>query len=344
MASASNLRIGLLGTSYVSTYAVIAPWREGAGIEVTAVASRDAARAASFAAEHGIAQSFGSYEDLLTDGAIDAVYVGLPNGLHGHWTREAMAAGYPVLCEKPMAANAEEADLMVRTSEATGNLLVEALHWKDHPIAPRIRELLAGLGALQSMDMRYVLPGQFLPRDNIRFSADLAGGWLMDQGSYCISMARFVAGEPEAVVSARAQEAFRGVDGGMEFELAFPGRIACRISGSMIDESEPEIITTVLFTCSEGTLHITNPFLPGTNPFTAEQGAKLVVERRDGTRHEERADLVSSWFCQANAFAKLAREWSGGPVPAWDAVANMRVVDAVYRAAGMEVRKPATCP
>lgn len=344
MASASKLRIGLLGTSYVSTYAVIAPWRDGADIEVTAVASRNAARAAAFAAEHGIAQSFGSYHELLIDGAIDAVYIGLPNGMHGHWALEAMAAGYPVLCEKPMAANAEESDLMVRTSEATGKLLVEALHWKDHPIAPRIREILAGLGDLQSMDMRYVLPGQFLPRDNIRFSADLAGGWLMDQGSYCISMARFVAGEPEAVISARAKEAFPGVDGGMEFELAFRGGVACRISGSMIDESEPEIITTVQFTCTGGTLHVTNPFLPGRNPFTAEQGAKLVVERKDGSRHEERADLVSSWFCQANVFAKLACGWQGEPPPAWDAVANMRVVDAVYRAAGMEVRKPAICP
>lgn len=344
MASASKLRIGLLGTSYVSTYAVIVPWREGADIEVTAVASRDAARAQAFAVEHGIARSFGSYEELLCCDAIDAVYVGLPNGMHGAWARKAMEAGFPVLCEKPMAANAGEAEEMCRKSQSSGKLLVEALHWKDHPIAPRILELLEGLGELQGMDMRYVLPGQFLPRDNIRFSADLAGGWLMDQGSYCISMARFVAGEPEAVISARAVEAFPGVDGGMEFELAFAGGLRARIGGSMIDESEPEIITTVLFTCSGGTLHLTNPFLPGRNPFTVEQGAKLVIERRDGTAHEERADLVSSWFCQANAFARLAREWTGGPPPARDAVANMRVVDAVYRAAGMEVRQPATCP
>ena len=344
MAIQNKLRLGLLGTSYVSTYAVIAPARQGADIEVTAVASRDGARAAAFAREHDIAQSFGSYADLLADGAIDAVYVGLPNALHGYWTKEALAAGFPVLCEKPMAANADEAQDMVRTAEATGQPLQEALHWKDHPIAPRIRELLAGLGRLEEMDMRYVLPGSFLPRDNIRFSSDLAGGWLMDQGCYCISMARFVAGEPEAVVRATAQEAFPGVDGAMEFELAFPGGITARIGGSMIDENQPEIITTVLFHCTGGTLHVTNPFLPGANPFTAEQGALIVVKRKDGTRHEERADLVSSWFCQANAFAKLVCDWNGSAVPAWDAVANMRVVDAVYRAAGMAVRQPTTCP
>ncbi len=334
-----KLKIGILGCSYVSTYAILEPARQGADIVVTAVASRDAARAAEFAAQHGIAQSFGSYEDLLFEGDIEAVYIGLPNSMHGHWAKEAMAAGYPVLCEKPMAANAAEADNMTRTSEATGVPLVEAIHWKDHPIAPRIKAILTGLGPLQAMDMRYSLPGDFLPRDNIRFAANLSGGWLMDQGSYCISMARFVAGEPEQVLSAVASEASLGVDGGMEFELAFSGGVTARIGGSMIDMAVREVVVTTAFTCVGGTLTVTNPFLPGVNPFTVEQGALMVVERADGTRHEERADLVSSWFCQANAFAKLVRQWNGGPVPAWDAVANMKVVDAVYRAAGMEDRR-----
>ncbi len=336
-----KLKIGILGCSYVSTYAIIEPARQGADIVVTAIASRDAARAAEFAAQHCIPQSFGSYEDMLFDGDFEAVYIGLPNSMHGRWAKEAMALGYPVLCEKPMAANAAEADHMTRTSEATGVPLVEAIHWQTHPIAPRIKAILAGLGPLQSMDMRFSLPGDFLPRDNIRFAADLAGGWLMDQGCYCISMARFVAGEPEAVVSATASEATPGVDGGMEFELAFPGGVHCRIGGSMIDMGVTEVVVSTAFACAAGTLTVTNPFLPGANPFTVEQGALMVVERADGTREEERADLVSSWFCQANAFAKLVREWNGGPVPAWDAVANMKVVDAVYRAAGMEARTPA---
>lgn len=344
MAGASKLRIGLLGTSYVSTYAVIAPWQEGAQIEVAAVASRDAGRAAAFAREHGIARSFGSYGDLLDKADIDAVYVGLPNGLHGHWTRRAIAAGLPVLCEKPMAANAAEADAMVREAEGRGILLVEALHWKDHPVATRIRELVAGLGPVRRMDMRYCLPGHFLPRDNIRFSADLAGGWLMDQGCYCISLARFLCGEPAGAVCATAQLAFPGVDGGMDCALSFPDDVECRISGSMIDPGEGEIITTARIACAGGTLTLVNPFLPGANPFTAEQGARLVVERADGTAFEERADLVSSWYCQANAFAGLVRGWKGGPVPARDAAANMRVVDALYRAAGMEPRAPTACP
>ena len=336
-----RLKIGILGCSYVSTYAVLEPARAGADIVVTAVASRNAATAARFAAEHNIPQSFGNYRDLLSGVDIEAVYIGLPNALHGHWARAAMVAGYPVLCEKPMAANAAEAALMARTAEATGTVLAEAIHWKDHPIAPRIKAILAGLGPLRSMDMRFSLPGTFLPRDNIRFSADLAGGWLMDQGCYCISLARYVAGEPERVLRAVASEASPGVDGGMEFELGFADGVTARIGGSMIDPAVQEVVVTTLFNCAQGVLKVDNPFLPGINPFTAEQGALMVIERPDGTREEERADLVSSWFCQANAFARLVRGWSGGPVPAWDAVANMQVVDAVYRAAGMEPRMPA---
>lgn len=336
-----TIRLGLLGCSTVSTYAVLAPAAQGADIAVTAVAGRDPARTAAFAAQHGIARHFPDYAALLAEAEIDAVYVGLPNNLHGKWTKAALAAGFPVLCEKPMAANAREAEEMVAMAEAAGLPLVEAIHWSDHPIAGRIKAILSELGPLRAMELRYSLAGDMLPRDNIRFAADLAGGWLMDQGSYCISMARFVAGEPEEVISAKAEEAFPGVDGGMEAELRFPGGVTCRIGGSMIDMDVKEVILSARFTCDSGTLSIADPYLPGANPFTAEQGARLTIELADGTRREERADLVSSWFCQANRFAEIVRTWRGGPVPARDAVANMRVVDAIYRKAGMEVRQPA---
>lgn len=336
-----RIRLGLLGCSTVSTYAVLAPAAEGADIEVAAVAGRDPERTAAFAARHGIGQHFTDYAALLAKAEIDAVYVGLPNNLHGKWTKAALAAGYPVLCEKPMAANAEEAAEMVRAAEAAGLPLVEAIHWSDHPIAGRIKAILAELGPLQTMDMRYSLPGDMLPRDNIRFATDLAGGWLMDQGSYCISFARYFAGEPEEVISAVADEALPGLDGGMETELRFPGGVTCRIGGSMIDLAVKEVVLSARFACRDGTLSIADPYLPGANPFTTEQGARLVVERKDGKRREERADLVSSWFCQANRFAEIVRGWTGGPVPARDAVANMRVVDAIYRKAGMDVRKAA---
>lgn len=336
-----RLRIGVLGCANVADYAILAPWREGADIAVAAVAARDPARAQAYADQHGVPKAYDSYDALIREAEVDAVYVALPNGLHGRWSVAALEAGRAVLCEKPLAANAVEAEWMARAADAAGLPLVEALHWRDHPVAARISELLRALGPLRSMDLRYSLPGGFLLADNIRFDAGLAGGWLMDQGCYCVSFARYFAGEPDAVLSARAVEERPGIDGGMDIALRFAGGVDCRISGSMIDRAVPELDLGARFVCDGGVLTVSDPYLPGANPFTRRQGAVLTVERSDGTRHEEVADLVSSWRCQADAFAATVRSWRPGqPNPAWDAVHTMRAVDAIYLAAGMEPRRP----
>jgi predicted dehydrogenase len=322
-----RLRLGMLGCANVSAYAMLQPVREGADIVVTAVAARDPARAPS-------------YEALIRDADIDAVYVALPNGLHGRWSIAALEAGRPVLCEKPLAANAFEAETMARAAETAGLPLVEALHWRDHPVADRLRTLLSSMGPLRGMDLRYSLPGGMLSQGNIRFDPAMAGGWLMDQGCYCVSVARYFAGEPEEIIAASAVEERPGIDGGAEARLRFPGEVSCRIVGSMIDPSVRELELNARFECEGGEVTVENLCLPGANPFTREQGAQLVVRRSDGSGFEERADLVSSWFCQANAFAATVRGWRSGANPAWDAVGTMRVVDAIYEAAGMQPRQP----
>jgi predicted dehydrogenase len=337
-----RLRIGMLGCANVAAYALLAPWREGAAIEVVAVAGRDPARARAYAAGHGIAAVFDSYAALIDQADVDAIYVAVPNGLHGRWAIAALRGGYPVLCEKPLAANAAEARRMAEAADAAGLALVEAVHWRDHPAAARIADLLRGLGRLRSMDLRYSLPGGFLPPDDIRFSPSLAGGWLMDQGCYCISFARYFAGEPEAVVSARAVEERPGVDGGMDIVLRFAGDVVARIGGSMIDRGVTRLELGATFVCEGGVLSVSDPYLPGANPFTHRQGAVIAIDRADGTRHREVADLVSSWRCQADMFAALVRGWQAGDVnPAWDGVATMRVIDAIYAAAGLAPRQPA---
>lgn len=337
-----RLRIGMLGCANVAEYALLAPWREGADIIVAAVAARDPNRAQAYAAEHGIAMAYQSYGDLLERADVDAVYVALPNGLHGRWAIAALNAGFPVLCEKPLAANAQEARNMVEAADAAGLPLVEAVHWRDHPVAARIADLLGPLGRLRAMDLRYSLPGGFLPADNIRFSPTLAGGWLMDQGCYCISFARHFAGEPEAVLSATATEERPGIDGGMEVALRFPGDVIGRIGGSMIDRAVTQLELGARFECEGGTLTVSDPYLPGTNPFTNHQGAVLTVERSDGFRHQETADLISSWRCQADMFASLVKGWKAGDAnPGWDGAATMRAIDAIYAAAGLAPRRPA---
>jgi predicted dehydrogenase len=333
-----RIRLGVLGCATVVDYAILQPWRNGADIVVAAIAARDGTRARAFAEQHNIAQAFHGYDALLRSADVDAIYIALPNALHGRWSIAALEAGFPVLCEKPLASNADEADTMAQTAERVGLPLVEAMHWRLHPVAARIAQAISTLGTLRSMEFQFSLPGEMLSPDNIRFDERLAGGWLMDQGCYCISLARLICGEPEAVFDVVATERSPGLDGGMDARLRFSGNVECRIAGSMIDTDVREMIVWARFSGDYGELIVTNPFLPGATPFPGEQGARLSIAYSDGSRLEERADLVSSWFCQANAFARLVRSWTPGFSAARDAVANMRVVDAIYRAAGMQPR------
>jgi predicted dehydrogenase len=140
---APPLRIGILGAARIAPMALVAPARRVAEAEVVAIAARDPAKARAFAARHGIARVHESYDALLADPALDAVYNPLPNGLHCEWTIRALRAGKHVLCEKPMASNAEEAARMAAAARETGFKLVEAFHWRYHPLAARMKAILA---------------------------------------------------------------------------------------------------------------------------------------------------------------------------------------------------------
>ena len=137
-----TLRLGLLSTARING-AVLAGAAATDAVEVAAVASRDHARAEAYAAEHGIARAHGSYEALLADPDVDAVYVSLPNSLHVEWSIRALEAGKHVLCEKPIASNAAEAERMAQAADDAGRVLVEAFHWRYHPLAARVKELIA---------------------------------------------------------------------------------------------------------------------------------------------------------------------------------------------------------
>ena len=136
------LRIGILGAARIAPMALCRPAREVEGVEVVAIAARDAARAQQFAAKHGIAKVHASYDALLADDAIDAIYNPLPNGLHAEWTIRALEAGKHVLCEKPIASNAAEAAQMAEAAERTGRVLMEAFHWRYHRLAALMREVV----------------------------------------------------------------------------------------------------------------------------------------------------------------------------------------------------------
>jgi predicted dehydrogenase len=332
MNDTTTLRIGILGAARIAPQALIKPARDNADVEVVAVAARDAVRAKDFATKHGIPTAYGSYAELLADPSVTAVYNPLPNGLHGRWTLAALAAGKHVLCEKPFTANADEARTVADAARESGLVVMEAFHYRHHPVAERMREIVASgeLGALRDVRANVAFP---LPRfSDIRYRADLAGGALMDAGCYSVHMVRLLGGAEPEVVSARAALHGADVDRAMHAELRFPaghtGRIGCSLWSSDILRISARAVG------ERGEMRVFNPLAP--------QYWHRIAVRTPAGRRVEHLSRRPSYAYQLDAFASAVLR--GGPVltdPA-DAIRTMTVIDAIYRAAGLPVREPST--
>ncbi len=329
------LRIGVLGAAAIAPSALIKPARENARVSVVAVAARDRVRAAEFARRHGVPTVHTDYTELLADPDVDAVYVPLPNGLHAEWTLKALDAGKHVLCEKPFTANRAEAELVADAADAAraerGLVVMEAFHYRYHPLAERMREIVASgeLGEVRRIETALCFP---LPRfGDIRYDYGLAGGAAMDAGCYAVHAARLLGGEPR-VVSARALTMRRDprVDRAMTAELSYPGGATGRVRASMWSRSLLSMRARVVG--SDATMSVFN--------FVAPQVFHRLTVRppKGGPRRVERVAGPSSYACQLEAFAAAVLD--GGPVltPARDAVATMGLLDDVYRAAGLPLR------
>ncbi len=207
-----QLRIGTLGAARITPAALVRPARAVPEVELVAVAARDRNRAEEFAAKHGIPRVLDSYDALIADPDIDAIYNPLPNGLHAEWTEKALVAGKHVLCEKPFSANAAEAEHVAEVAAQTPLVVMEAFHYRYHPVAARMREIAQSgeLGELRRIETSMCIPLP-LPKD-IRYRHDLGGGAVMDVGCYAIHMNRLVAGTEPRVVSARAKTIKPNVD------------------------------------------------------------------------------------------------------------------------------------
>jgi predicted dehydrogenase len=336
------LRIGLLGTARITTAAMIEPVQllgPAAGVELAAVGSRDAERAAAYAAQHGIARSHGSYEALVEDPDVDAVYNPLPNSLHEPWSIAALAAGKAVLCEKPLADNTAEAARMVQAARRHGRPLVEAVHYRYHPFTDRVVELVStgAIGRLRSLEARFWVPAGRVRPDNIRFRYGLGGGATMDIGCYCIHAIRLLGGGEPVVRSARPTpySLDNSVDGpvdgsvdvAMEARLELPGGVAANIDCSL---SAPRFDSRVVAVGDEGELEVTNLFQP-------QRGNRLVL-RRAGEELVEEHETTPTFAFQLRAFADTVTSGRPSLTPGDDAIATMRVIDDVYRAAGMRPR------
>ncbi|OBG17969.1 oxidoreductase [Mycolicibacterium celeriflavum] len=328
---AAPLRIGILGASKFAQMTLIDPARGNAEIIVAAVASRDELQAEAFAEEYGIGRVHGSYEALIDDPDLDAVYVVLPNALHGRWVRDAVAAGKHVLCQKPFAANATEARELADLASASDPVVMEALQYRYHPLTARVEEIIESgeLGKLERVEVNLcVLLPQF---SSSAYNFDLAGGATMDAGSYAVDMVRTFGGSTPEVVSAQAKLRGPQVDRAMTAELRFDGghtgRVRCAIWSSNLVRVSAKVVG------DRGELRVLNPAVP-------HFFRRLSVRSTDGKRVEH-FPRRTSYAYQLDAFAAAVLRDEPVKTTPEAAVENMTVIDAIYRAAGLPLRQPA---
>lgn len=322
------LRFGTLGAARITPPALVAPAKENPGVEVVAVAARDRAKAKTFAEEHGIARVHSTYQEVIDDPAVEVVYNPLPISHHCEWTIKALRAGKHVLCEKAIANNAEEAQRMTDVARETGLVLMEAFHYRYHPVFLRAQQIVSGreLGPLKSVEAWFTTP--ITNPQDIRMIYETGGGVTMDIGCYPIHWVRHLTGEEPEVVSANAAVGPPKVDLSLTAELRFPGGISGRVRGSM--EASAGFSAELVAEGARGTLRVTNPLAP-------QLGHKIELTVEGGTS-EETLDRRPTYAYQLDAFVDAVLNGTPLPTDGEDGVRNMKVIDAAYIAAGLPPR------
>ena len=319
------LRWGILGAAHIASRRVLPAMARSRRHSVLAVASRDPARAQEFAARFAIPRVYSGYEALLADPEIDAVYNPLPNALHRIWTERAAHAGKHVLCEKPLGVTTDDAAAMAATCAARGVVLLEAFMYRHHPQIDRLRALLRD-GAVGAPWLVRAWFSFTAASGNIRLDPALGGGGLLDVGCYAVNISRLVLGEP---VSAAAEAVYDGgVDVRLSGLLAFPGGRAALIDCGL--RAPPRQGCEIVGT--DGTITLARPFQPEDDPATI-----LLTTPRGTTALE--VPGTNQYTVMLDDFAALVVDGAPSRYPPSDAVANMRALDALARAARTGTRQ-----
>ena len=320
------LRWGVLSTANINRKVVPGTRRAGR-CEVVAIASRDPDSAARGAAEYDIPRAHGSYEELLADPEVDAVYNPLPNHLHAEWTIAAARAGKHVLCEKPLAMNAEEAERMVEACAKAGVVLMEAFMYRLHPSWEGVRELVRSgrIGELRSVQSWF----SYFNDDptNIRNIPDAGGGALYDIGCYAVNLSRMLFGsEPSRIQASMTLDETMGVDVLTSAVLGFGHGVA-----TFTVSTRAETDQRVHIYGTEGRISVGIPFnVPPDRPtqiFLTAGGDPPVAPDTEAITF----DVADPYTVQAERFARAVLDGEPVPIPTADSIANMRVIDEIFR-------------
>jgi len=325
------IRIGILGAARIAPRGIVTPANALLGAEVVAIGARTLERAQNFAAQHSIPMACGSYGELIARDDVDLVYVALPPSAHLEWCKAALANGKHVLVEKPFASNAQDAAQMVAAARAADRQLLEAFHYRFHPLFERALSALRGgnIGRIRHIEAIF---NALLPDTpgELRYIEELGGGALMDLGCYCMHWIRTVAGDEPTVVSAQARCATPGVDLEVSAELAFTSGPTATLKCSMQPE-DGVLFRRLRVQGDKGVLEFDNPVSPHSGATlsieTDAQSAPQIVSGGDTTFHFQLRHVLE-------VIEGRAQPLTGGD----DAIGNMRAIDAIYRAAGMRPR------
>ena len=313
-----KVRWGILGTAKIAVTKVIPAMQQSEGCEIAAIASRDLSKARAAASELNIPNAYGSYEELLADSSIEAIYNPLPNNLHVPWTLKAAEAGKHVLCEKPIALNAAEARTLIEVRDRTGLRIQEAFMVRTHPQWLETRRLINSgrIGSLRSITgfFSYFNPDPA----NIRNHLELGGGALMDIGCYPITISRFMyETEPTRVLGLIERDATR-TDTLTSAVLDFPNGHSTFTCSTRLAPYQ-----RMIFTGTEGRIEVLIPF-------NAPNDRPTQILLNDETIE---FPICDQYEIQGSLFSRAIRENTEQPIPLEDAINNMTVIDAVFRSA-----------
>jgi D-xylose 1-dehydrogenase (NADP+, D-xylono-1,5-lactone-forming) len=315
---APAVKWGILSTADINR-ALIPGAHASPKIELIAVASRDKQRAEDYAREWNIERAYGTYDELLADPDVEAIYNPLPNTLHAEWSIKALDAGKHVLCEKPFSRHAEEVEASFDAAERNDRLLSEAFMYRHNPQTARLKELVAG-GAIGTLRLvRSTFSYSLYDAENIRMRTDVEGGALMDVGCYCVSGTRLLAGEPESV-SASAWFGETGTDWVFTATMRFPGDVLALFDcgTALQDRDELEAVG------SEGSLFLDDPW--------HAREPVIEVRREDGVERIE-LEPVDSYRLELENVSDAIRGEGELLLGREDAVAQARALEALHESA-----------
>jgi D-xylose 1-dehydrogenase (NADP+, D-xylono-1,5-lactone-forming) len=311
------VRWGILSTARINDK-LLAGAREADGVEVVAVGSRDRARGEEFADRHGIGRVHGSYEELLADGDVEAVYIPLPNSMHVPWSVKALVAGKHVLCEKPLTRRPAEVEQAFDAADRAGRLLMEAFMWRYHPQTEAIARLAREIAPLRVVRTAFGFTIGADDTGNVRLQDDLDGGSLMDVGCYCVSGLRLLCGEPERV-SGEAVAGGNGVDVRFAGALRFAGEVLGTFDCGF-DVPERGSIEVV---GAGGTLVAEDPW-HGRAP-------RLTLARPEEAPQEVPVEAANPYRLELEDVSAAIRSGADPRLGRADAVGQARAIEALYR-------------